>query len=469
MFGDVNVKIEDGNLNKVNTSGIGIHVKVGITGNGSDDITTITKNMSAAKIKELLGNSPMADACIDSIENGSSVIYCVPVKVGTPGTNGAVEHVGTGAGEITVEGTPSNSCEVHIEVVETGLKNVGSIRYSIDGGKKFTEEETIPLSGEMPVSTLGIKLKFSETEFKAGDIYHFKTTAPSMNNQDVITAFDRLIQLNAAFEFVHIVGTSVKALWASLASIAEDFVSDYKKPIMIICEARAKGADEDLEEYVKAMLDERKGISSIFLQVVLSHGEYIRMDGRDQEINLAGIISGFYGTARESQSIGEVKSFCISENKLVRLLPEGIAGYLEQLDNAGYLTVRQYYGKNGYFVTNANMLSPNESDFRHAEDVRVLNRIIRDVRLAALEKLQMEIDPGDLENTLATIQEELNIPIETAVEDGIISSGRLTIDRDNVDVITEEMLDLSVTYVPMGHVRQMNISFSVENPYAEIS
>lgn len=268
------------------------------------------------------------------------------------------------------------------------------------------------------------------------------------------------------FEFVHIVGVSSKALWASLCTIANDFLTKYKRPLFFVCEARGKKADESLEDYVNAMLEERKGINNIYMQVVCSNSRYQRMDGRVQDINNAGIVTGLYGRAKESQSIGEVKSFPISEAKLLKLLPEGIEDYIETLDKAKYVTIRQYIGKEDYYVTSANMMSPEGSDYSYAEDVRVSNRLVKAVRAKALDELQVEVDPEDIETSITNIQEQLNTPVEDAVRDKIISSGSVTIDTENLNILVDEKLDINITYVPMGHVREMNLTFAVENPYS---
>ena len=179
------------------------------------------------------------------------------------------------------------------------------------------------------------------------------------------------------------------------------------------------------------------------------------MDGRVQDINNAGIVTGLYGRAKESQSIGEVKSFPISEAKLLKLLPEGIEDYIETLDKAKYVTIRQYIGKEDYYVTSANMMSPEGSDYSYAEDVRVSNRLVKAVRAKALDELQVEVDPGDIETSITNIQEQLNTPVEDAVRDKVISSGSVTIDTENLNILVDEKLDINITYVPMGHVREM--------------
>ena len=280
----------------------------------------------------------------------------------------------------------------------------------------------------------------------------------------MIGAVESLINNNTAFEFIHIVGTSSRALWASLATIANDFLTKYKRPLFFVCEARMKRSNESLDEYAAAMQEERKGINNIYIQVVCSNSRYQRMDGRVQDINNAGIVCGLYCKAKESQSIGEVKSFPISEAKMLKLLPEGIEDYIAVLDKAKYLTFRQYVGKEDYYVTSANMMAPDGSDYAYAEDVRVSNRLVKAVRAYALNELQIEIDPEQIEESITVLQEQLNTPIEDAVNDKIISSGKLEIDTENLNILVDESIDVRVTYVPKGHVRAMNLTFAVENP-----
>ena len=73
------------------------------------------------------------------------------------------------------------------------------------------------------------------------------------------------------------------------------------------------------------------------------------------------------------------KDFPISSAKLLKLIPEGISEYTEKLDEMGYTVFRQYTGLENYYVSNANTLAPDNSDFPYVENVRVLNRIVREV------------------------------------------------------------------------------------------
>lgn len=444
--------------------------KVDIKYDPDDMAVLYVFDQKGKKIKEKVGNTPLADACIDAVEWGASSIYCIPVKAGTAGTIGKITEDQKGYGTFEVKGSPNNAYDIVVEVMDAGECNEGSFRYSLDGGNTFTEEMTIPITGEAELATTGLTAKFTDAEggdsFMEGDRFTFSTTSPAMSNESVISAVESLINSPLMFEFVHIVGVSSKALWASLCTIANDFLTKYKRPLFFVCEARGKKADESLEDYVNAMLEERKGINNIYMQVVCSNSRYQRMDGRVQDINNAGIVTGLYGRAKESQSIGEVKSFPISEAKLLKLLPEGIEDYIETLDKAKYVTIRQYIGKEDYYVTSANMMSPEGSDYSYAEDVRVSNRLVKAVRAKALDELQVEVDPGDIETSITNIQEQINTPVEDAVRDKVISSGSVTIDTENLNILVDEKLDINITYVPMGHVREMNLTFAVENPYA---
>lgn len=470
MFGDVNVKVEDGNLGRSSGTGTGTQVKIGVSNVESQSPILITGTMNAKKIREKVGNTPLADACMDAVEWGASSIYCIPVKAGTPGTIGKVTESKKGSGTFAVKGAPNNAYDIVVEIVDSGKCNEGSFRYSLDGGNSFTEETTIPVGGEVVLEFTGLTATFTDAEsgdsFTEGDKFTFPTTAPAMSNESVISAVESLINSPLLFEFVHIAGTSSRALWASLCTLANDFLTKYKRPLFFVCEARGKNTSESLEEYVNAMLEERKGINNIYMQVVCSNSQYQRLDGRVQEINNAGILTGLYGRAKESQSIGEVKSFPVSSAKLLKLLPEGIEDYIAILDAAKYVTIRQYIGKEDYYVTSANMMAPEGSDYSYAEDVRVSNRLVKAVRQKALEELQVEIDPGDIETSLINIQEQLNTPLEDAIRDKIISSGTVAIDTANLNILVDEKLDINITYVPMGHVREMNLTFAVENPYA---
>ena len=191
-----------------------------------------------------------------------------------------------------------------------------------------------------------------------------------MSNSAVLKAVESLYNSDLDFEFIHVVGTSAKALWALWPPVQSCSCPLYKRPVFFLCEARNKGAEESLDEYAAALKAEAKGIDSYYVQVCSAWSQYTRWDGREQCINNAGIVAGLYGIAGVAQSIGRVDTFSISEAKMTRLMPEGIEDYISELDDAGYLTWRRYYGIDGCYVNNARVLCREGSDYRYAEHAR---------------------------------------------------------------------------------------------------
>ncbi|ANU47202.1 hypothetical protein ADH76_20790 [Enterocloster clostridioformis] len=463
---DVTFVVEDGSLGNSGSTGTGVHVKIGASPVETTVPILITGSMKPEQMKEKLGLSPLADACIDSVENGASRIYCVPVRPETVGTNGKVTHSGTGEGTVSVSGTPNNAYDIILKITEDGPPNTAAFCCSVNGGYSYDAEETIPLGGKKELAGTGIALTFAE-EFKAGDTYRFSTTAPAVSNSAVLKAVESLYNSDLDFEFIHVAGTSAKALWASLAASAELFLSLYKRPVFFLCEARNKGAEESLDEYAAALKAEAKGIDSYYVQVCSAWSQYTRWDGREQCINNAGIAAGLYGIAGVAQSIGRVDTFSISEAKMTRLMPEGIEDYISELDDAGYLTWRKYYGIAGCYVNNARVLCREGSDYRYAEHVRVLNKMIREIYKQAVNMVQMDISVSDdMETDINNILETLNIPLEDMAEAGELSSGSVSIeDLEHVNILQDEHLDLVVSFVPRGYVREFRFSLAMENPY----
>lgn len=468
MFSEVNVKVEDGNLGRSSITSRNAQVKIGVSGVMSSIPLLITGMMKPDEIREKLGNTPLADACIDATENGLSTIYAIPVKADINGSKGEVTHTGTGSGTLDVSGNPNNAYDIVIKIKKGGKANTGSFKCSVDGGNSYLDETTIPLSLKYEIPGTGLAITFtngsSETAYVEGDVYSFSTTAPGMNNNTVLKAVEMLNTFNKNVEICHIVGTSVKVLWAALQSKAEELLNVYKKPVIFLLEGRRCGKSESVDEYLLAMENERKGITSKYLCVVPSYGIYTRKDLRTQEVNFAGLISGLIGRAKESLSIGCVEEFPISSAKLIKLVPEGIENYSRQLDELGYTVLRQYVGKDDFYVSNANVMAKPGSDFPYVESVRVLNRIVREVSMKATDKVQTEIDPENLESSIKVIEAYLNIAVEECENDKIISSGEVSINNEGLNILADETLNVNATWVPMGTARRFNLSFAVSNP-----
>lgn len=461
---DVNIKITDGGLGASGSSGTGIHVKIGSSPASSEGYITVTNTMDAAKIKELLGDCPLADAVMDSIASGCAKIYCYPVQ---PSTNGTVSDVTTeksGTGTLTIEGNPNNAYSVSVEITKSGASNTGTFIYTINGGGSWSDDITIPVDGSYADTVTGLIFKFSNesASFNEGDKFTFSTTAPSISNSDVLDAIAKVKNLTILYEFIHIVGSSSKSLWASMAVEAQNFETAYKNPVFFVCEAPNITQGQTMDTYTASLLDERKGLASKYVQVVAARALYTKMDGSIKDVNVAGIICGLYSRADINQSIGEVREFPVQG--ILKLLPAGMEDYISTLDEAKYVTLRQYTGIEGYYVTNAWTMAPSGSDYQYAERIRVSNELVKQTRKAALVFMQSRVDMADVDKSLSLMAEEIQIPLERMVKDGTISSGRIVV-PEGQDVLGTEEVDFIIRYVPVGYAREIEIDIGMENPY----
>lgn len=474
MLRDVIHKVTDGLLGFDSTKGEGLHVKIGVSPIVSDAPILITGEMTAAKIKERLGLSPLADAAMDSVEWGAARLYCIPVAASTEGTIGVVTKTGTGTGTMTIEGTPTNTFDVIVKITAKGAKNSAAFIASIDGGYSYTDELTVPVSGEYELVGTGIKLKFAdaateiENSFQVGDTYTAATTAPTMTNGDVLAAIDKLKTFSAVYEFVHIVGESAVALWQAVSEAQIELQDVYKKPMFFLLEAYKLNTNEAMLDYSLRLEDDRKTIRNYNIQVVAARGLLVKMDGITQDVNLAGLVSGLYAKASVQVCIGKTREeagFGITKSKLLELRPAGIAEIIEKLDLVGYLTFREYDGLDNFYVYHTKMMSPDGSDYRYAEDVRVLNKIIRETRKEGLLVLQDDIDLEDIQGELETRARFMFPPLQKMIDKNEISSAEITVPEGQEEVIlADEKMRIKIRYLSRGYIREVEVDLGRTPP-----
>lgn len=471
MLRDVTHTVSDGLLNTAANTGTGHHVKIGVSPVVADTPIVITGQMTAAKIKELLGLSPLADAVMDSVDNGSNKIYCIPVAASTAGTNSEVVKTGDGTGTMAVSGSPNNAFSVIAKITLQGELNTAAFVISIDGGYSYSDEVTIPTSGSYEIQGTGLTIKFAGadgTPFHAGDTFAFTSTAPTMTTADVTAAVDRLKRFSEPFEFVHLVGGTTVAVWQLISTAQAELSTVYHKPLFFLLEAAGANQAESLSEYVTRLEKERKQIRNYNVQVVPVRGLYVKMDGTTQEVNLAGVVAGLYSRTAVHVSIGKTSkeaALGISKYKLLALRPSGIEDHIETLDLAGYLTFRSYDGLDNIYVYHAFMLSPEVSDYKYAEDVRVLNKIIRETRKTALLVLNDDIDFSDVQGELKTRAAFMFAPLQTMIDSKEISAAEIMIpDDQQADFIATGKMRVVIRYIARGYIREIEIDLGRKQP-----
>ena len=465
MLPDVRQKITDGGLGIVSAAGEGVHLKIGVSSTASKNQILIVTAQDDIKAK--LGNGPLTDAVMDSIQAGSQQIYCISTTGNTPGTKTNIEKTGTGAATFALSGDPNNNYEVILQIVQGGNLNEATYIYSVNGGESYTQEKTIPVDGNVSIDGTGLSIKFTaaaspQDSFKAGDIYSFKATAPKMTNAEVLDAVSLAEKSVYVYEFIHVVGESDVSLWAALASEAENMFNNLFIPIYFIFEARNIQDGETLDQYVNYLVTSRQKVNSYRIEVVVTRALLSSIDKTTREVSTAGTIAGTFAKASVAQSVGEVQSFPL--NGILKLLPEGIENYNTVLDEAGFTTIRQYIGYEGFFVTNARMFAPAGSDYQYAETLRTMNKACREVRKQALRFEQSQADTEGIDN----LKENLQVPLDLMCSPNVreLQSGEITI-PDGQDILGTSTLKVKISMVPIPIMRNIDIEMGMKNPFVK--
>lgn len=473
MLRDVVTKVSDGLLGFATEKGTGIFVDIGASPVVSDGPVIITGNMGVTKIRERLGLSPLADSVMDEVENGANRIYCYPVAASVAGTVGEVKASRADGGTMTVEGTPNNAYGVIIKITGKGNLNTALFVYSIDGGYSYSDDVTVPVGGKYEIAGTGLTVTFAEAadssdaapSFLLDDSFSFATTAPQMSSADALAAIDKLKVFSELYEFVHIIGESAAEMWAAVSAAQIELEADYHKPLMFVLEAFVPNENEKVEDYALRLEAARKQIKNRAIQVVAARALYTKLDGTTREQNCAGIVCGLYAKTNVQQSIGRTRDTAgmgIKKAKMAELAPRGIEEYVELLDAADFLTFREYDGLDDYFVTNARMMCPDGSDYRYAEDTRVLHKIIREVRKAALPLLQDDIDVTDTQGELERRARYLEAPLDEMVRAQEISDFEIVVPEGQDIIKTEKML-VVIRYISRGYIREIEIDLGRAN------
>jgi hypothetical protein len=137
---------------------------------------------------------------------------------------------------------------------------------------------------------------------------------------------------------------------------------------------------------------------------------------------------------------------------------------IKALDEAGFLTFRGYSGLEDFYVYHTKMLSPETSDFRYAEDIRVKNKVIREVRKEALLLLNDDIDMSDFDGEMQARAKFLAVPLDKMIAAKEISRAEVTIPEGQEETFLEtELLRVRILYLSRGYIREIEIEVGRTN------
>lgn len=253
-----------------------------------------------------------------------------------------------------------------------------------------------------------------------------------------------------------------------MGKLRDELAADYHKPLFVLLEAAYPEDEDDLTDWARELAKARGQVRNTDVQVCTSWGRLVRLDGSTQIVNLAGVASGLYARAGVAESIGKTRpeaGFGIKKSKLKELLPAAMDDtIIKALDEAGFLTFRGYSGLEDFYVYHTKMLSPETSDFRYAEDIRVKNKVIREVRKEALLLLNDDIDMSDFDGEMQARAKFLAVPLDKMIAAKEISRAEVTIPEGQEETFLEtELLRVRILYLSRGYIREIEIEVGRTN------
>jgi hypothetical protein len=419
------------------------------------------------QVEKAIGDGPLRDLLVSALSISQTSVSVIALEGTLPGAKTDIEPnaENTGEGIITVSGNPRNEYDIGIDIVSGGGLNEAVFRMTVDGlpGKSIT----VPGGdGKYEIPGTGLTIQFDPDGdyFAEGDTYSFSTTAPGAANGEVLSAVDKILEAKLSIEFIAIAGDSASPLWAALAVKATGAAEIYQY-LFFVAQARYPGEGESPDQWVNALCGaERGSVASTRLQVCAGWIEEADANG---QVDVRGIIGTYCGTlaARKVQDGPDAVKFG-GIAAAAALKPDGINdGHIENLKNAGYVTVRKYAGLNGIYITSGQMMSEEGSDYDLVERRRVMDKACRNLSVAQLQAVNDTIvigrdgSPEGIEMFVAKSQ----TPLETMKTDREISDGYVVIPPGQ-NILADKKLRTRVRIVPLGKMSYIENEIAYKNP-----
>jgi hypothetical protein len=372
---------------------------------------------------------------------------------------------------------PFDNYEVQIEIVDAGILGTSSFRYALDrdnpGGPTWTAPITTPAApGLYTIPNTGITLNFAAGSYVAGETYSFDCTPPSYNATDVANQVASILLDKREWAFLHLVGQAsgvdAPAAAAASASMAVSLDTQMETAATAFRWAFAMIELPDDED------DDNDNLRTAFGAIAAPR--VCHAGGLER---LTSAISGRNHKRPATWSLAARAAKVSISTDLAAVADGPLPGTTQllhdernapTLDDARIGSLTTIVGLNGFYITNAWMLSAAGSDFKYVQHRRVMDVACRIARLALLPYLSAGVfisDEVDVDNVpTGTIDELSARNIETAVldalDDALTRKGHVTatsaaVDRTN-NVLSTENINVTIGVKPKGYAKHINVT-----------
>lgn len=431
-------------------------------------INTVYQFTDITTLRATLGSGALVEAAAYVLAVAGGSVVCVKAP-STAGSNSAVSAGGsnTGASVMTLTGTPLDAYLLKVLIVTGGANpaaGVATFKYSLDGGRTYSSELSLPTAGTYLMPNTGVTLNFSAASLVAADTYTATSTGPSYSVSEMNTAIDALL-------------ADATTQWFTVHPVGIPADSDAALSIEGALETKMALAASSQYRYVCALFQLYDGSDSAIKATVLALAntriwaaagfEYLTspINGTQYKRPAAWVALARAASVPMQEDLGRVRTGAVV----------GVGALLRDefktpgLDAARITTLRTMVGKQGYYVTSGRMLAPVGSDFTYLQHRRVMDKASKTVRAAMLNWLN---DDVLVDKVTGLIFEEDAVSIEQDIEGQlraeVVQPGRAsncTVQLDRtVNILSTSKLVIRFRVTPRGYIKSIESEIGFENP-----
>ena len=413
------------------------------------------------------GQGPAVEEAAAILAESGGPIRFMRITQSAAGTIGAVTQSGGGPAVSDNSSAPLDSYELVILIVTGGALGTATMKWSLDDGRNYSDEVTIPAGGSYSVPNTGIALTFAAGTYVAGETYSADTVNPIFTSTELATCATAISASDEEFDFIVLAGrigtgAAAQTLAAALKTHLATFASEFRFVGAIMT------AGDDNEATTKsAITNEDK-------HMLLCYGTADRNTAKP----ITGLITpkmpitvdvGVRASkCKLSEDLGRVASGNLSQIPAASIthgVPISHDEYrTENMDASGFTTLRSYPRLSGYYITHGRIKCGISSDFKYWQYSRVMNKALNLVyeKQAAFQNSSVRtnsdgtIDERDAAAFEAKVQRALEIlllePYNAEGTKGHVSAVSYTVDREN-NVASSQTVQTELKIRPLAYAK----------------
>lgn len=431
----------------------------------------------SADVFAMFGDGPLYELAAFMIAKAQKPVVCVKATTSTAAAYSAITSSGGGTSVATAGATaPYDSYDVQVEFPTGGTIGVAGItyRYSLDGGKSKSAIQALGVATSIVIPRSNVTVALAAGTITAGRLLTFTTTQAKSSAADLTDAFEALRITSTPWDLVLVEtdsdGTHIAALDTWIASL--ESAGKFKGGIL---NAKRKGATAEAT-YKTDLQAIRSAATSIRLVVCADGAPILGSPGR----GLSLFRPASWQIAARAMSVDlEIEPAYVALGPLPGASVNDAAnnptlGRLENLypglDDLKFTCFVGLPDRDGVFIGNTNLFSPENSDYVYLPHLRVMNRGLEIAYTILTNELSRGVDkrdkaePNGAVYILPSEADKIDALVQTAVESELgsrVSGVRFSLSRtDDIGSNGPITLTGKLELVSKAYAKRFSISNS---------